>query len=537
MAFLANGREKEPAENQNLTSYLSASQRTSADGKNMSIFSRRAAQRDSRSLRGRPEGSAAVSFFCPLAAPAKGKREKEGQEEEQQKRKEKMQEEKREGTQKHLLRPRHLSLQVAMVTGLAQQRPSCVRSIPPLKPSAGVGNRRSPRPRARPSNTCKPRGHSHSRPQETNNRHLSRLRNHQLPRKQQLPLHHRTVSNYYSNPKTFNGLQNSGRNSGRTAAQVPLTNGSVVRQQSDSPRVLRLSRRRRGLPPDTSPATPNQGSLDNISSKKCRTLQVSKADVSVENPCQISEAVQEEANSGKDIRVEYVSHNGRTTGSHNEELGQDRCGRDEEMKLDTSCISEAIQDKVRVGKLSLARLADPEPCQEKVSFNNVITDYDISPVSEVVCRHVREKRFQRNPPGSSTISKPITRPTDSRTAARTATARTPITRTAINSVTSTDVLTEPAGNYSAKHTAKGTNKDMIKDITKRTSPANSYSTHNSKGASNYSPSDTTEDSTKDSTPVSSYSSTSKGSTKGLTQTKPSTSAIKTRTSPRILLKR
>uniref|UniRef100_A0A3B4U4W4 Protein Jumonji n=1 Tax=Seriola dumerili TaxID=41447 RepID=A0A3B4U4W4_SERDU len=544
MAFLASGREKEPGDTQHLTSCLSTNHRTAADGKNMSIFSR-TVQRDSRPLRGRPGGSAAVGSFCPLTARVQGRRDREGREEEQQRRRrERMEEDKREGAERHLLRPRQLSLQVrrtnkvAMVTGLAQQRTSCVRSVPTLKPSAGVGSRRSPRPCTRPSNTCKPRGHPQSRPQETNNKHLSRHSNHQLPRKKHLPLHHRTVSNYYSNPKTFSGLQNSGRNSGRTPAQIPLTNGSVIRQLSENPGVLRLSRRRRGLPPDTSPAPLNRGPLDNNSSKKCRALQYNNADVSLESHCHIGEILQEEANADKEVREEYVSHMDKTTGSHNEEVTQDRCGHVGETRLERgSCISEDLQDQVNVGKLSLTSLTALEPSQERVDFTNVITNYNLSPVSEVICRHVREKRLQRNQPNSSTTPKPISRPTESRTVARTATARTTVTKAAINSVTSTDVYTDPPGICSAKHTAKGTNKGTSKDVTKCTSPASSFSTHNSKGAAMDSCNGTTEDSIKDSTPVSSYSSTSKGLTKGLTQTKSTTSAIKTRTSPRILLKR
>ncbi|XP_071324410.1 uncharacterized protein [Trachinotus anak] len=540
MAFLASGREKEPADTRHLTSCLSTNHRTAAEGKNMSIFSRTTVQRDSRSLRGRPGGSAAVTSFCPLTARAQGRREREGREEEQQRRRrrrERMEEDKKEGAERHLLRPRQLSLQVAMVTGLAQQRTSCVRSVPSLKPNAAVGSRRSSRPCTKPSNTCKTRGHPQSRPQETNNKHLSRHSNHQLPRNQHLPLHHRTVSNYYSNPKTLSGLQNSGRNSGRTPAQIPLTNGSAIRQLNENPGVLRLSRRRRGLPPDTSPAPQNRGPLDNNSSKRSKALHYNNGDFSLESHCHIGEIRQEQA-SGDDVREEYVSHMGKPTGSHIEELRRDGCDHVGEMRLESSsCISQDLQDKVNVGKVSLASLTALEPSQERVSFTNVITDYDLSPVSEVICRHVRDKRLQRNQPNSSTIPKPVTRPADSRTVARTATARTTVTKAAINSVTSTDVHTYPPGSYSAKYTDKGTNKGTSKDITKCTSPASSYSTHNSKGAAKDSSNGTTEDTTKDSIPVSSYSSTSKGSTKGLTQTKSTTSAIKTRTSPRILLKR
>ncbi|KAG7235507.1 hypothetical protein INR49_002643 [Caranx melampygus] len=556
MAFLASGREKEAADAQHLTSCLSTNHRTRADGRNMSSFSR-AVQQDSRSLRGRPGGSAAVGSLCSLTAPAQGRRERDGREEEQQRRRRERTEEedgKREGTERHLLRPRQLSLQVrrtnkvAMATGLPHQRTSSsssspsVRSVPALKPGSGVGSsssssRRSQRPCTRPSNTSKPRGHLQSRPQETNNnKHLSRHSNHQLPRKDHLPLHPRTVStNFYSNPRTFSGLQNSGRNSGRTPAQMPLTNGSVIGQVNESPGVLRLSRRRRGLPPDTNTAPPTQAPLDNSSSKMCRALQCNNGDVLLDSRCHVGEIRPEKeeedaaaaANGDKEVKEEYVSHMGNITGSHSEELRQDSCGHVGEMTPD-GCISEDLQDQVDVEKLSLASLTALEP-QERVNLTDVITDYDLSPVSEVMCRQVREKRLHRNQTDSSTTLKPITGPAESRTVARAATARTTVTKAAIHSVTSTDVHADPP---------KGTNKGTSKDVTKCTSPASSYSTHNSKGAAKDSSSNgTTEDSTKDGPPVSSYSNTSKGSTKGLTQTKSTTSAIKTRTSPRILLKR
>ncbi|XP_040901340.1 uncharacterized protein LOC121186623 isoform X2 [Toxotes jaculatrix] len=446
MAFLASEREKKQADTQHLTSCLSTNHRTAAYRKNMSVFSRTTVQRDSRSLRGRSGGSAAVSSFCPLTARAQSRAEREGRDEEQRRRRRR-----REGAERHLLRPRQLSLQVAMVTGLAQQRTSCVRSVPPLKSRAEVGSRRSPRPCTRPSNTCKPRGHPQSRRQETNNKHLSRHSNHQLPSKQHLPLQHQTVSNYYSNPKTFSSLKNSGRNSSRTPAQIPLTNGSVIRHVSENSGSLRLSRRRRGLPPDTSPAPLNRVPLDNSSSKKCRTLQYNNDDVSLEGRCHISEILQKEVNSDKDIREENVSHMSKTTASHAEELTQDRCGPVGEVRLEGgTCTCEDLQDKVNDGSL--------EPSQEKVDFTSVITHHDLSPVSEVMCRHVREKRLQRNQPTSPATPTPVTRTADSRTVARAATARTTVTKAAIDSVTSTCLHTDPPSSYSAKHTAKGTDK-------------------------------------------------------------------------------
>lgn len=69
-------------------------------------------QQDSRSLKG-SGGSAAVSSFCPLTARAQRRRERERKEEEQQRRRrEGLEEDRREQPERHLLRPRQLSLQV-----------------------------------------------------------------------------------------------------------------------------------------------------------------------------------------------------------------------------------------------------------------------------------------------------------------------------------------------------------------------------------------------------------------------------------------
>ncbi|KAM7382336.1 hypothetical protein PAMP_002073 [Pampus punctatissimus] len=521
MAFLASGREKELAGTQHLpSSCLSTNHRTATKGKNMSIFNRTTEQRGSRSLRGRPRGSgsAAGSSFYPLTARAQRRRDREMREEEQQRRRRQEMEDRREGAKRHLLRPRQLSLQVgrtnkvATVTRLSEHRSSCVRSVPPLKPSKA------------PSNTCKPRGNTQSRAQEPNSKRFSQHNNHQLPRNQRLPLNHQTVSNYYSKPKTFSSLQNSGRNSSRT--HIPLTNGSVIRQLKGNPGVLRLSRRRRGLPPDTSQTPLNQFHLDKNSSKKCNN-----GDVPVESEC--PETPQKEAKCDEDVGEECVNHMGKTSGSHDEDFKQDRSGDSGEMsQVRCSCVTEDIQDKVNVGKLCLASVTALEPCQDRVNHTNDITNYDLSPVCEAICRHVGNKRLQRNQPASSTTPKTITRTTVSRTAASAATAMTTVTKAAINSATSTSIHSNPPASYSAKHTAKGIQKGTSKDIIKCTLPASSYSIHNSRGAAKDSSKATIEDSTKDS----SYLSTSKGSTKRLSQTKSTTSAIKTRTSPRILLK-
>ncbi|KAG7476005.1 hypothetical protein JOB18_042615 [Solea senegalensis] len=532
MAFLASGREKVT---QHLASCLSTNHRTAVDEKKTSIFNKTTVQRDSRPLRGRT----AVSSFCPQAARESRRERAEERQRRRWRSRRETKEDRRGGAERHLLRPRQLALQVrrtkkvTMVTG----HTSSVRSAPPLKSSSGVGSRRSARPCTRSSNTCKPRGNPHIRPQETSKTHLSRHSNQQLPQKQHLPLQQRTVSKHYSNPKTINSLHNSGKSPSSAPAQIPLANGSVHTQACEKPGVLRMSRRRRGLPPDpTSPTPLNQVAMDKNSSKKSRTLQYKNGDNSPESHCHIGEMPQKEAIGGKCVKKEYESHTGKTTGSSDEDLRQDRSGRVGEMRREKgACFSEDLQDKVNVTQLSLVRVAALEPAKETVNFASVISHCSLRPVSEVICRHVREKRLQRIQPTPSTIPKPVTRNTDSRTVARAATPRTTVSKAAINSVTSPH--TDQPRTYSAKHAAKAPNKGTNTDATKCTSPAGSYSIHELTGAAKSSSSGSAEALLKDSATVSSSSSTSKGSTKGLSQTKSTTSAMKTRTSPRILLKR
>ncbi|XP_020510236.2 protein Jumonji [Labrus bergylta] len=514
MAFLKSGRAKEPANTQHRTSSPSTNQRTAAQGKNMKVLSRSSVQRDGRPPRGSGR-SAEVGSFCPMSARAERRRERQRREEEQQRRRSKgLEEDRRKGGERHLMRPHQLPLQVrrnnkvALATGFSQQRTSSVRSVPPLKPSTVVRSRGSTRPSTRPGSTCKAKGPPQSRTKATNNKHLSRQpSNKEFNRNHPLPLHRRTVSNCYSNPKTLSSFQNSGRNSSRSQAQIPLTNGSDTGELSEN---LRVSRRKRGLPPDTSPTPVNpQG---NNPPRKSRTLQYNHIDV----PLESVEIPQKETDCEKVNGVEDVSHDA--------DCGKEILGHVEEMRLQTDSISEVVQDKGNVGKLSLESITSLELSEERV-----ITNCELSPVSQVINRHVREKRIQRNHPASSSLSKPITRTTESRARAAAAAARTTVSKAAINSVTSTQP--DPPATYPAKHTTKGTNKGTSKHITKCTSPASRYSTHHSKGASKDSSKDTPGDPTKDS------HSTSKGSTKGLTETKPTTSAIRTRTSPRILPKR
>lgn len=142
MAFLGSGRQKKRGD-RHITSCVSTSHSTLAEGKNLSMFTRTKGNhpltcllgvysgcfmfffllykyvclplsycptvlQDSRSLRGKPGGP-----FCPLTARAQRRRERERREEEQQqRRKEGVGEDRRVAAKRNLLRPRQLSLQV-----------------------------------------------------------------------------------------------------------------------------------------------------------------------------------------------------------------------------------------------------------------------------------------------------------------------------------------------------------------------------------------------------------------------------------------
>lgn len=506
MAFLTRKREKQPGDRQCLTSCLSTNHKAAAEEKKVGMLCRTTVQRETRSLRRRSANSAVFSSMCPLTARAQSRRDGD-EREKQQKKKDTMEEDRREGAQRHLLRPRQLSLHVRrankVVTKISEQRASCVRSVIPLKPRTGIASKQG----TRPSNTYKSRCHSQSRAQETSSTHLSLHHNHQLPHSRHLP-------QYYSNPMTFSILQNSGRNSCQTSAQISLINRPVSRQLREKPGVLRLSRRRRGLPPDTSPSL--LVPLDRNPSNECQILQDEGGFVSLASDCHVYEIPQNE----ESVREEYVSLMGKNTDGHHIKLVQERCAHGGQAGLERdSFISEDLCDKGNREKLAACA---QEPSHEKESFTNVITSYNLMPVSEVVWKHLRDQTLQENQ--NTTIQKPVSRANDSRATA--ASTRTSVTKAAINSVTS-----DPPADYSARHSGKGTNKG--KQMKKSTSPALANCAHESEGATKHPSVGSTEDVTEGRALTISYCSTSKDSAKGLPHTKSTTSAVKTRFSPRM----
>ncbi|KAM9424407.1 uncharacterized protein KZ484_001283 [Pholidichthys leucotaenia] len=378
------------------------------------------------------------------------------------------------------------------------------------------------------SSTFKPRCSPQRKPRETSNKHLPKHCNHQLPQSQRLPLRHQTISNVSTNSACINAVQNSGKNLLQTPTQMPLTNGSVIRQLSENPAVLRLSRRRRGLPPDIILTPPSQTVLDSSLSNKCKRSQDKDCNCSLKSDFHTGEKLHTEK-CNKDVREDVTCFTGKPNVGDNKEVTQEQHLHFGEGKPeDSSCGNDDLQDKVIVGELNLESSAALKPSSEMVSIASVITSCDsITPVSEVAFQHTRKEKTLP-PKRNTTISKPVTRTTDSRTVTRAASARTSLSKAAINSVASA-----PPANYGA--TDEDAEKGAGKKITKCTSPAFGHCVHNYKGATRNSLNGTTEDLTKDSSSTCCNCSTSKGSTKGLPQTKSFTSGIKTRSSSRKLL--
>ncbi|XP_005948200.1 uncharacterized protein LOC102292663 [Haplochromis burtoni] len=496
MAFLTSKRDREPGDSQRLPSCHKAP----AEEKKIRMLCRKTVHSDSRSLKRRPASPAVLRSTCPLTARAQRRMDRDEREGKQQKKG--VEGDRREGAQIHLLRPRQHLLhvkranKVAMVTKISEQRTSCVASVIPLTPRTGVGNKQG----TRPSNTYKSRRHPQSRAQESSNKYHPLHHNHRRANNQHL--RHPTLSKYYSIHTTFSILHNSGRNSCQTPC---LNKRSVSRRLNENPVVLRLSRRRRGLPPDTSPVLPNRVPLDKNSSNECQTSQDKDARVSQESD------IYEIQQKGDNVREDYVNMC-KHSGNHDVKAVGKRYGHVGDVKLE--------RGKGNIEKLPVASTAALEASDQRESLTNVSTSYNLMPAGEVVWKHLREKTLQKHQ--NSAILKPPARANESRAAA----ARTSVTKAAINSVTS-----DPPANSFSRHSAKGT--DNSKKIKKSSLRAGTNIARESKSATKQSSMSTTKDTCKDGALTISYCSASK---EGLLQAKPTTSAIKTRFSSRILLK-
>ncbi|XP_077577813.1 uncharacterized protein LOC144199814 isoform X3 [Stigmatopora nigra] len=499
MAFFS-GQEKELITNRHFNSCLSTWPRTAIDRKNTVPQTVRSG---SSSLKLGGSECAEDSSLCHLTAREQRRRERERKEEEEGHRikNECMETSRSKEVRKHHLRPRHPSIQLKRnnkVTRVSDQSTSFVRPVSSMKPKKGGGNLQS----TRVSNTCKLKGHPQSQPGEVKSNQLSQHSNHQLPHNQSLP-----VCQFYRNPTTLGGFQNSGKIPSRAPAQMPFHTNLATRHLAETTGGVRLSRRKRGLPPDASPTSLNHFSTDNPS-KKCRT-QKSNGDDRLNRDYYNSET---ETNCKEDVQVKHTVHKLRNT--VDDEIRQDTHIGDLKMIRD-SFVAEDIQNKVNIRSFDSAASITTLEVKHKSHLGSV---------SKAICRSMREKQLQRSlTMVSDPISKTIPRITVSRTVIRAA------GHTRVNLVTSPYVHKETPANNSAKHSPKGTKKGASNDIVTFISPP-------SIGSDNDAAIDPTKD-LADSTKDGSYSATSKGSTKRLRPIKSTTSTVKTRSSPRILLKR
>ncbi|XP_061814288.2 uncharacterized protein [Nerophis lumbriciformis] len=456
-------------------------------------------------------GGGASAVTC-LSARALRRRERERKDEERS-RKKKMEEE----TRRHYLRPRHLAIQlrtkkkVTKGVRLTEPRTSFVRSVPALKPKTGPGGE----PASKPSNKRQSRGQLRDSDSSQN----SQPSNQQLPHNQ-----HLNLSKF--NRKNLRTFQNSGKKS------VQMT--THLAPPTETSGIMRLSRRRRGLPPDTSPTPINHFSTDNPvkEKRKYRTAQ-SAEDPQLDMDCCNGDTLVKEASCNQDANVNRVNAHtrgyGALTPAKNASFTQDN------------------RVNVGIGQLGPANIKDKSELGE-----------------EIIYRHMREKELRKKQTAS---------PSTSRTSVSNTVAAAPQAST--NLAASAKVCNLPPASTSVMHnspnaTEKGASQDKL------TSPASNCSVDTSKGGAKHSRQNrsysrtskgratdsrqnkslgrTSEGGTKDSRQNRSYSRTSKGgatdsrknrsytrtskgSTKPLQRTKSTTSTMTTRSSPRILLKR
>lgn len=330
-----------------------------------------------------------------------------------------------------------------------------------LKQRSRVGGRQT----AGLNHACTSRGHRRRRAQDTpSSKHLPQHRNHQLP------LNQCDQSQHTSSHGLLTGLQNSGKYPGETPAQQQPS-------VSENLGAVRSSRRKRGLPPETSPTPKNP-----FSSHSNRTLRCSAVDVETDS----AEAREKEAESPECVLVECLSHVDQTIGGQVTELGRSHMG---EMRL----VKGRFVSGEKEDKLSLVSITTLESYEEKDEFRR-----DLSPV---LCRHLRGPRRNPTAPSSARLS----RTTGSRTRAARVSV---LPKAAANSVKPSSApaehgRTKPAGGGSLRCSQ---------------CPAGDGSGVGVESAVDRSVS-------------------SKGSTGYFSRIQSSTSATKTRTSPRVLAKR
>ena len=151
-----------------------------------------------------------------------------------------------------------------MVTGLSDQHTSYVLQAPSIKSKSTNSSRRSG-PYSRESKTSLPRRHHVSIKHHITRRNLKTYTNHRMPQNQHGACNHRIASVHHCQLRNLACSQSSGENSARTPVKTPgpnrmlyanpAANSSAMRHPnkhvSEHSGVVRLSRRMRGLPPDT----------------------------------------------------------------------------------------------------------------------------------------------------------------------------------------------------------------------------------------------------------------------------------------------
>ncbi|KAJ3598006.1 hypothetical protein NHX12_001521 [Muraenolepis orangiensis] len=272
----------------------------------------------------------ATSSFTPRKPSLRERKMREGKGEGKQRKrgkggKEKREVERIEGRKTkepvRVLRPRQLSLQVAMVTGLSDQHTSYVLQAPSIKSKSTNSSRRSG-PYPRESKTTLPRGHRVGMKHNITRRNLKTYSNHRMPQNQHGACNHRIASDH-SKLRNLTCSQASGGDSPRTPVKTsgpnrmlyanPAANSSAIRQQnqhaSEHSGVLRLSRRMRGLPPDTGLnvfnaifPTPNN---NHHHPRNCKIQQHKDSNIRLHGIQRVNQSIQERLEFGrKDARKE-----------------------------------------------------------------------------------------------------------------------------------------------------------------------------------------------------------------------------------------
>ncbi|XP_028327515.1 uncharacterized protein LOC114478566 isoform X2 [Gouania willdenowi] len=461
------------------------------DGMDISVF-RRTTGFSSMRMR---SGSSAVVTSCP--ANQRGKRNRV---ETHAERGRARRDEDKRTTECNRLRPRPFTLKSWTTDKIAVVKPTVLhRSVTTLKQETAHRNKQPVRTCTKTRKTYKVKHRSQRRTEDMSVTHPSLPRNDKRPQNQHTNPTADCITRYSRN----NNLQLSARNLPKTAAQTPVTSGTTIRQQKDKAGLLRLSRRRRGLPPDVIPSCLTQSRLDNRCSKKSKTLQNKEE----KGTHYHSEKTQEDT---------FHLNPPRDTQS------RDRDGPVGEVMLQFGCISEELQENMKLENIIKSTTASPESRQEQDTSAK-----DLTPVRKVRHKPVVEKRQKQL--RLSSVTQTVNRRNTSRGATRASKTKA-FTKLMISKHINTCSVT--AYSHSAKHTSALT----YRSITNSSSPTSSHAFLNHKGAIKKSSKDSTEELNKDCGPTTTFINSYRSSLRCHSQSKAPASRSGTRCSPRLLPK-